>query len=144
MKQKLLIVDDDEDIRTQMRAALAEDYEICLAGGRSAAIERFRAEQPPVLLLDLGLPPNQGTPQEGLHALSEMLEIDRCAKVVIVSGQGEKGPALQAIGSGAYDFVGKAVEMDELKLMLKRCFHVAQLEREYREMQQRFQLDSFE
>ena len=143
-KPKLLIVDDDEEIRTQMRWALAADYAVTLAGDRASALDQFRATRPPVVLLDLGLPPHPGTPQEGLAALSELLAIDRMTKVVIVSGQGEKGPALQAIGAGAYDFVGKPVEMDELKLLLKRCFHLAQLEREYHQLQQTLREDSFE
>ncbi len=144
MKPKLLIVEDDEEIRTQMRWALAPDYDIELAGNRSAAVDCFRSAHPAVVLLDLGLPPHAGTPEEGLATLAELLTEDRRTKVVIVSGQGEKGPALQAIGAGAYDFVGKPVEMDELRILLKRCFHVAQLEREYQDMQQRFQADAFE
>jgi two-component system, NtrC family, response regulator len=144
MKPTLLIVDDDEEIRTQMRWALADDYEVAQAGNRTAALERFRALKPPVVLLDLGLPPSPGTPDEGLATLAEILAVDSAAKVVIVSGQGEKATALRAIGTGAYDFVGKPVEMDELKVLLKRCFHVALLEREYQTMQQHLQLESFE
>lgn len=143
-KPKLLIVDDDDEIRTQMRWALATDYAVVLAADRASALEQFRAHRPAVVLLDLGLPPNPGTPEEGLAALSEILTIDRLTKVVIVSGQGEKGPALRAIGAGAYDFLGKPVEMDELKLLLKRCFHLALLEREYQQMQQTLRSDSFE
>jgi two-component system NtrC family response regulator len=143
-KPKLLIVDDDDEIRTQMRWALSADYTITLAGDRSEALEQFRSTRPTVVLLDLGLPPHPGNPEEGLAALGELLAIDRLTKVVIVSGQGEKGPALRAIGAGAYDFVGKPVEMDELKLLLKRCFHLAQLEREYHQMQQTLREDSFE
>ncbi|MBL9212743.1 MAG: response regulator, partial [Opitutaceae bacterium] len=141
-KPKLLIVDDDDEIRTQMRWALATDYTVIQAADRAAALEQFRAHRPAVVLLDLGLPPNPGTPEEGLAALSEILTIDRLTKVVIVSGQGEKGPALRAIGAGAYDFLGKPVEMDELKLLLKRCFHLALLEREYQQMQQTLRSDS--
>ncbi len=144
MKPKLLIVDDDEEIRTQMKWALAQDYDIVQAGDRAGAAEQFRAARPPVVLLDLGLPPNPGTPEEGLATLAELLALDAQAKVVIVSGQGEKGNALRAVGSGAYDFLGKPVEMDELKFLLKRCFHVAQLEREYREMQQRLHSEVFD
>ncbi len=143
-KPKLLIVDDDEEIRTQMRWALASDYTVILAGDRPSALEQFRTNRPMVVLLDLGLPPHPGTPEEGLAALSELLAAERLTKVVIVSGQGEKGPALRAIGAGAYDFVGKPVEMEELKLLLKRCFHLAQLEREYHQMQQTLRSDSFE
>jgi two-component system NtrC family response regulator len=144
MKPKLLIVDDDEGIRTQLRWALASDYEVQLAEDRTTATEQFRAFRPPVVLLDLGLPPHASTPDEGLATLSDLLALDGLAKVVIISGQGEKENALQAVGAGAYDFLGKPVEMDGLKLLLKRCFHVAQLEREYREMQQRFRGESFE
>jgi two-component system, NtrC family, response regulator len=73
MKPKLLIVDDDEDIRTQMKWALVKDYDVELAGDRVAALERFRSSRPAVVLLDLGLPPSPGTPEEGLAALEELL-----------------------------------------------------------------------
>jgi two-component system, NtrC family, response regulator len=144
MKPKLLIVDDDEEIRTQMRWALAGDYDVVLASDRPSALSAFGAAHPKVVLLDLGLPPDIGTPDEGLATLSAILEQDRTAKVVIVSGQGEKGPALQAIGTGAYDFVGKPVNMEELRLLLKRCFHVAYLEAQYQEMQHRLPDHAFE
>jgi two-component system NtrC family response regulator len=144
MKPTLLIVDDDEEIRTQMKWALARDYEIVQAGDRSAALEQFRSARPAVVLLDLGLPPHPTTPEEGLATLTELLAHDPQAKVVIISGQGEKTNALRAVGAGAYDFLGKPVEMEELKLLLKRCFHVALLEREYREMQQKLEADTFD
>ena len=144
MNPKLLIVDDDEEIRTQMKWALAQDYEVLLAENRASAVEIFRAEPPAVVLLDLGLPPQPANPEEGLAAMSELLALDRLAKVVIITGQEEKEVALSAIGAGAYDFLCKPVDMEELKFLLKRCFHVAQLEREYREMQQLLQGDAFE
>ena len=144
MNPKLLIVDDDEEIRTQMKWALAQDYEVLLAEDRASALEIFRASQPSVVLLDLGLPPNPSNPEEGLAVLSDLLALDRLVKVVIVSGQGEKENALRAIGNGAYDFLSKPVEMEEVKFLLKRCFHVAQLEKEYATMQQLMGGDSFE
>jgi two-component system NtrC family response regulator len=144
MNPKLLIVDDDEEIRTQMKWALAQDYEVSLAEDRASALEIFRAAQPSVVLLDLGLPPNPSNPEEGLAILSDLLALNRLVKVVIVSGQGEKENALRAIGNGAYDFLSKPVEMEEVKFLLKRCFHVAQLEQEYAAMQQLLGGDSFE
>ena len=106
MKPKLLIVDDDEEIRTQMKWALAQDYEVLQADDRLTAVELFRTAQPTVVLLDLGLPPNPAAPDEGLATLSELLGLNPLAKIVIVSGQGEKSNALRAIGAGAYDFLG--------------------------------------
>jgi len=144
MKPALLIVDDDEEIRTQLRWAIASDYEVIQAGDRATAIKLFKAHRPAVVLLDLGLPPRAGTPEEGLAALSEILEIDPTTKVVIASGQNERQVALQAIGAGAYDFVAKPADLEELKLLLRRCFHVATLEHDFRVMQRSVRIDGFE
>jgi two-component system NtrC family response regulator len=143
MKPRLLIVDDDEEIRTQMKWGLAQEYEIFLAEDRPTALELLSEHRPQVVLLDLGLPPRPAEPVEGLAALSEIISRDSLVKVIIISGQGEKDNALQAIGAGAYDFLPKPADLDVLKLLLKRAFHVASLEREYREMQQ-MQGETFE
>ena len=144
MKPALLIVDDDEEIRTQMKWALARDYEIAQAGDRASAVTLFQSIRPAVVLLDLGLPPNPASPEEGLATLTQLLGLDPLAKIVIISGQAEKTNALQAVGSGAYDFLGKPVVMEELKLLLKRCFHVALLEREFRDMQKLIDREAFD
>lgn len=136
MKPRLLIVDDDEEIRTQMKWGLDQEYEVFLAEDRDTALTLFSAHHPLVTLLDLGLPPRPAEPDEGLKALSEMLVQDNLAKIIIISGQGEKDNALRAIGAGAYDFLAKPVDLEILKLLLRRAFHVASLEREYRQLQQ--------
>jgi two-component system NtrC family response regulator len=143
MNPKLLIVDDDEEIRTQMKWALAADYDITLAEDRPTAVAAFHSVKPRVVLLDLGLPPRPGDPEEGLATMGEIMAADNMAKVVIITGQGEKAIALRAIGSGAYDFLCKPVEADELKFLLKRCFYLASLEAEYRQMQQKVSGDAF-
>ena len=143
-KPTLLLVEDDEDIRTQMKWALADEYEIVMAGDRLAAVTAFTASRPTATLLDLGLPPRPNDPEEGLAVLSGLLVLDRMAKVIVVSGQGDKQNALRAVGAGAYDFLCKPVDMDELRLVLKRCVYVADLEREYRAMQERARPEVFE
>ncbi|MBS1858202.1 MAG: PEP-CTERM-box response regulator transcription factor [Acidobacteria bacterium] len=143
-KTRLLIVDDDEDIRTQMKWALCDDYELHTAGDRAAALAAFAADRPAVTLLDLGLPPRPNDPEEGLAALSAILAADPLAKVIVVSGQSDKQNAIRAVGAGAYDFLCKPVEMDELKLVLQRCVYLADLEEEYRAMQQSARADVFE
>jgi two-component system, NtrC family, response regulator len=144
MKPKLLIVDDDEAIRTQMKWALGEDYEVYFAEDRKAAVESFEAHSPAVTLLDLGLPPRPNECEEGLAVLSDILAIDNTAKVIIISGQGEKHNAIQAVGAGAYDFLCKPVEMEELRLLIRRCIHVMELEKEYHKLQQSQRSDVFE
>ena len=144
MKPKLLVVDDDEDIRVQMKWALASDYEVLMAGDRPAAVAAFTAERPVMTLLDLGLPPCPNEPGEGLATLSALLAIDPLAKVIIVSGQSDRQNALRAVGAGAYDFLCKPVDTDELRLVLQRCVYVAELEREYRAMQENARPEAFE
>ena len=144
MKPKVLIVDDDEEIRVQMKWALSQQYEVLLAEDRAGAVSTFKSEQPVVTLLDLGLPPHPNECEEGLHALSDLLGIDETAKIIMISGQGEKKNALEAVGAGAYDFLCKPIDMAELGFLLGRCIYVAGLEKEYRQLQQSVRAEGFE
>jgi len=143
-KPKLLIVEDDEDLRTQMKWALARDYDVLMAENRQIALEFVRNDHPAVVTLDLGLPPHPAGVEEGFATLNEILMELPQAKAIIITGRGEKEHALRAVGLGAYDFFYKPIEIDELKVVLRRAFHVSQLEHEHRELQQRLSGDSFE
>ena len=134
MKPRLLIIDDDEDLRTQMRWALGEEYDVTLAEDRESALKAFQKKRPDIVTLDLGLPPKPASVEEGFAVLSEILTIDPHAKIIVITGRGEKDHALRAVADGAYDFLNKPVEIDELKVMLKRAFYLAGLEREHSEM----------
>src|SRR6266446_2862079 len=90
MKPTLLIVDDDQGIRTQMKWALDPDYEIVSAEDRPGAIELFKAAHPVVTLLDLGLPPRPNESEEGLAALADLHPLDRAAQLIVVSGHRHK------------------------------------------------------
>ena len=143
-KEKLLIIEDDEDLRTQMKWALTEDYDVFLAEDRKSALEAVKAENPAVVTLDLGLPPLPAGVEEGFSALAEILNENHKTKVIIITGRGEKEHALRAIGQGAYDFLFKPVDLDELKIILGRAFYLSRLEREHRVYQKRLESDSFE
>src|SRR5262245_50322065 len=143
-KNPILIVEDDEDIRTQLKWGLATDYEVAIADDRAGAVAAFTTNRPVVTLLDLGLPPRPNDPEEGLATLFDLLTADPLAKVIVVSGQSDKQNALRAVGGGAYDFLCKPVDMDELRLVLQRAVYVADLEQEYRAMQESIGPESFE
>src|SRR4026207_1591435 len=115
LKLKLLIVDDDEDIRAQMKWALAHDYDVLAAHDRQSTVQAYAEDRPLVMLLDLGLPPSPGTPDEGFAVVGGLLEMDRSVKIIIISGQSERRNAFQAIGKGAYDFLSKPVDVEELQ-----------------------------
>lgn len=144
MKQQLLIVEDDLDIRNQMKWSLTEDYDILLAEDRASALDIYTNARPAVVLLDLGLPPRPAETVEGRAALAEMLTADPSRKIIVLTGQTEKENAIHAIGEGAYDFVCKPAEIEELKIILKRAFHIAQLERDYAHIQKQVGDDNFE
>ncbi len=136
VKPRLLIVDDDEDLRSQMRWALADEFEIGLAASRAEAVERALADRPAVVTLDLGLPPHPGGVEEGFATLDELRAADAEAKVVVITGREDRAHALRAIDEGAYDFFVKPIDVEELKVVLRRALKLSALERENRELRQ--------
>ncbi len=144
MKDPLLIIEDNEEIRSQLRWSLASEFEVLQAGDRATGLTTFREHHPAVVLLDLGLPPAPATTTEGMATLQEILAEERHTKVIVVSGQGEPANAMRAIGEGAWDFVTKPADLDELRAIIRRAFRVARLERDHAAMQGQFQENAFE
>jgi two-component system NtrC family response regulator len=131
-RPKLLVVDDEEDLRTQMRWALAGDYEVLLAGDRVSALELIRAHRPSLVTLDLGLPPDAQGASEGFAALAQIQKLEAPPKVVVITGREERHFAIQAVGEGAFDYFGKPIQADELKVVLRRALRLFELEQESR------------
>ncbi len=143
-KQRLLIVDDDEDLRTQMKWALAQDYDVLLAEDRESAMAAVGAKRPAVVTLDLGLPPQPAGVEEGFAILDDIVNEHGQTKVIIITGRGEKEHAMRAVEKGAYDFFYKPIQMDELRIVLGRAFHLAKLEREQIALKKRLGGSAFE
>jgi two-component system NtrC family response regulator len=144
MTQKLLVVDDDEQILKQIQWALSDSYEVCTASDRTGAMAIFKRGDTPVVLLDLGLPPHPREAVEGLQALEEIMLLNPLAKVIIVSGNSERQNALLAVEKGAHDIFPKPVDLDELKVVLGRVYKRLQLEKESLEERKLAQQVSFE
>jgi len=125
--KKLLVVEDDPGLQAQLKWAY-DDYEVLIAGDFDSAIELLRAEEPGVVTLDLGLPPDPDGTREGFRVLKAILEVKPDTKVIVVSGHGERASALAAIASGAWDFYQKPIDIEELGLIVRRAFHVHELE----------------
>ena len=128
----LLLVDDDAEIRDQMKWALASDYQLLEASDRSTALTHVRQATPRLILLDLGLPPDTEGASEGLAILREALQLNPTAKVIVVTGNSDRTKAVAAIESGAYDFIEKPVQLDVLKVVLQRAVYLSNLEQEHR------------
>lgn len=133
---KLLIVEDDAGLQRQLRWAY-DGYEIFTASTREEAIALVRAEEPPVVTLDLGLPPDPDGTAEGFATLETILKLRPDTKVIVASGHGARESMLRAIEMGAWDFYQKPIDIDALGLIVARAFHVHALEAENRRLAQR-------
>ena len=136
-ENKLLIVDDDEALQRQLRWAF-DGFDVSLAGNRKAALAVFEQEPAPVVLLDLGLPPDQDGPSEGLAALESILALAPETKIIVMSGQAERQYAVRAIGLGAYDFYDKPIDIETLNLIVRRALNLYRLEDENRRLQTQY------
>jgi len=118
---KLLIVDDDPGIRTQLKWGL-EGYDVLTADSRLHAIEQIDAHHPPLVTLDLGLPPDAEGTTEGFAILKAIIERAPDTKVVVVSGSEEADSAEKAIKNGAFEFYPKPVEIERLQGVIERAY----------------------
>jgi two-component system, NtrC family, response regulator len=125
--KKLLIVEDDQGLQRQLKWSY-EDFEVYCASNRAEAIAMMRLEEPDVVTLDLGLPPDPDGVTEGFATLEEMLQLKPDTKIIVASGNNSEEAARNAISAGAWDFYKKPVDIDELHLIVKRAFHVRDLE----------------
>jgi two-component system NtrC family response regulator len=136
IKPRLLVVEDDEGLQRQLRWAY-DDYEVLVASDREAAVNILRAEEPPVVTLDLGLPPDPNGVTEGFATLETILSLKPETKVIVASGHGARESALKAIASGAYDFYQKPVDIDQLGLIVRRAFQLHGIENENRRLEEK-------
>jgi len=135
-RPKLLIVEDDEGLQAQLKWAY-DDFDVIIAGDRASAIAALRAEEPPVVTLDLGLPPDPDGTSEGFAVLDEIVALKPDTKVIVASGHGARESALTAIERGAYDFYQKPVDIEQLGLIVRRALNLHRIEAENRALAER-------
>ena len=125
--EKILIVDDEESILNQLRWGLAGEYEVLTASNMDEARRMMRDEKPSIVTLDVTLGPPSAGP-EGLDLLDEIVEKHPLTKVIMVTGNDSRENAITSIRRGAVDWYAKPIELDELRVILKRAVHIRNLE----------------
>ncbi len=118
---KILVVDDDPGIRAQLKWGI-EGFEVITADSREAALELLEEYHPPLVTLDLGLPPCEDGTQEGYAALKAILEKAPDTRVVVVSGSGEKENAELSRDRGAFEFHAKPVRLEKLQAIISSAY----------------------
>jgi two-component system, NtrC family, response regulator len=124
-----MIVEDDPGLQTQLRWSF-DGFDVVLADDRKGAITQLRRYEPQVVTLDLGLAPDPDGVSEGFATLEEILALAPDTKIIVVTGKNDRKNAVRAIGMGAYDFCAKPMDAEHLALIVKRAFHVSDLEHE--------------
>lgn len=107
---KILIVDDAEFLRVRISKMLTGDgYEVIEAENGARAVEVYERDRPDLVLLDVTMPE-----MDGLTALKHIRAIDPKARVVMLTALGQESVVLEAIKSGARDFIVKPFERDRV------------------------------
>ncbi|MBS1228247.1 MAG: two component, sigma54 specific, transcriptional regulator, Fis family [Proteobacteria bacterium] len=130
----LLIVEDDPALQKQMRWAF-DQYETLTADNREEALVQVRRHRPPVVTMDLGLPPDPDSVSEGFSLLEQIMSIAPETKVIALTGQNDRSNALRAIALGAYDFIAKPFAAEMLTLTIERAYRLHDLQQENARLQ---------
>ena len=127
-KEKILIVDDEQLIRWTLTEALRTwGYASVEAPSVSAAIQAFEAEQPAAVLLDVNLPDGSG-----LDALREFKRRQPDAVIIMMTGNVMVSDTIAALRGGAYDFIGKPINLEELQVTIRNGIEAQSLRKEVR------------
>ncbi len=112
----VLVVDDSSFMRMRCVATVKElGYDTVEAGDGAEAIQTYKDQKPAAVLMDITMP---GT--DGLEALREIMAFDSSAKVAMVTAMGQQSMVMEAMKSGAKDFVIKPFEPDRVKAALTK------------------------
>jgi len=138
---RLLIVDDEEAARYGIRRALESfGYEIAEAESAEAGRALMGKDTFDLLLLDVNLPGISGL--EFLKQIqSENENPVEAPLVIIITAHGSERLAVQAVKSGAYDYIAKPFELDDLRLVVKNAFETIKLRRENQLLRRRIEIE---
>jgi DNA-binding NtrC family response regulator len=130
MESKILIVDDDRSIIKALSLVLADRHRVLTAKNGAEALTLFTSEKPDIVLLDVGLPG-----MDGVEVLKKLIEISRDATVVMVTAVGDVKTVVKAIKHGAYDYLVKPIDSQELLLSIKHALENRKLKNQIKTIQ---------
>jgi two-component system, NtrC family, nitrogen regulation response regulator NtrX len=130
MKSRVLVIDDEAAIRDSLRMILEyEDYQFVGAASGQEALDLIRRERPDIVLLDIKMPG-----MDGMEVLRKVRSVDETLPVVMISGHGNTATAVEAIRSGAIDFLDKPLSSERVIVTLRNVLRQSELTSENRDL----------
>ena len=123
--KSILVVDDEVGARESLRMVLKTDYEVSLAKDAEEAFQKIAKQSPDVILLDIILPD-----MDGLKVLEKVKQKDPGAIVIMITATKTVKTAVEAMKLGAYDYITKPFDVDELRLIVNRAISTQALQNE--------------
>lgn len=140
MKKKILVIDDEESIRLSLKEGLQDlGYEVYTAVDGHQGLTEVREMEPNLVLLDIRLPRGNG-----MEVLRQIKGIDKDIAVIMITAYGETKEAVKAIKNGAFDYVEKPFDFNDLSLTIKKALETQEMKREIcylRNQQKKFMKD---
>jgi DNA-binding NtrC family response regulator len=133
--ETILIVDDNEDLQFNLSTIIQnEGYKVITSGDGIKALEEVRTKLPDLVLLDMKLPG-----MDGMSVLEEIKKIDQNISVIMLTAFGEVKGAVNAMKLGAFDYITKPFDNEELIINIKKALNTGNLRKEVQTL--RKQLD---
>jgi two-component system response regulator HydG len=126
MKEKILVVDDEQSHRTMLRAVLTkEGYDISEADDGNSAVKAVEDESFDLILMDIRM-----TDMDGIEAMGEIKKMSPSIPIIMMTAYASVKTAVEALKSGAYDYLTKPLDIDELKILIKKALEYYRLREE--------------
>jgi len=139
MSFEILVVEDEEDIRSLIAGILSDDgYPVREANGSAQALEEFQSRKPSLVIMDVWL---KGSNMDGIELMDVFKKTDPDIPVIIISGHGTVETAVSAIRKGAYDYIVKPFPSEKLLITAKRALETVQLRQENADLKGRSVLE---
>ena len=126
----ILIVDNDKRQRKQIHLALKQYYELFEAANRLETLQIVNENPIDLVLLDLGVPSKEKNAEEGMRLLREIKRLHSEILVMVISAHDDRKTCLEAVKHGAHDYFTKPLDLEEMKVVLKRALYTKSLEQE--------------
>ncbi len=139
--RKILVVDDESSVQNSLRMIFKNEYQVIIAGNAGEAVVKFKSEDPDLVFLDIIMPG-----KDGIDILREIREVQPFTPVIMLTATRTVRTAVEAMKLGAYDYISKPFDVEELRLAAQKALESRDLKIEnirlQGEVEERYRFDN--